>query len=214
MVSCRPTIISRGVGETREIQVPGSYMRAARVERRVMDVLPRALGHRLGVERDGVGRAVGGRHRRVGADHGLGGRRRAVELAAFVVGEGRLQGRHLVGCYASQALLIAADGGHLRDHRAQPSVGGAEHDRVARRHSWCPTNRSGRRRRRAGSAGRRSPGASRRSAPTGRRRCAGSRRWRRNRGGRAPARRIRRRRTRSRSDPAHAPSPRRSRAPW
>jgi hypothetical protein len=35
MVSCRPTIISKGVGETWEIQVPGSYMRAARVDRRV-----------------------------------------------------------------------------------------------------------------------------------------------------------------------------------
>jgi len=36
MVSLRPTIISSGVGETREIHVPGSYIRAARDERTVM----------------------------------------------------------------------------------------------------------------------------------------------------------------------------------
>ena len=36
MVSCEPTIISSGVGETREIHVPGSYIRAAREDRTVM----------------------------------------------------------------------------------------------------------------------------------------------------------------------------------
>ena len=54
-----------------------------------------------------------------------------MELAALVVGEGRLQGGHQVGGDAPQALLVAADRGHLRDHRAQPPVGGPQHDRVA-----------------------------------------------------------------------------------
>ncbi len=56
---------------------------------------------------------------------------RATELLAFVVGEGRLEGGHLVGRNASQALLVSADGGHLGNHRAQPPVGGAQDDRVA-----------------------------------------------------------------------------------
>src|SRR6185369_1741339 len=43
-----------------------------------------------------------------------------------------------VGCYSAQALLIAADGGNLRDHRPQSSVGGAEHDRVAPRIAGAP----------------------------------------------------------------------------
>ena len=47
------------------------------------------------------------------------------------VGEGRLEGGHLVGRNASQALLVSADGGHLCYDRAQPSVGGAQDDRVA-----------------------------------------------------------------------------------
>ena len=131
MASCRPTIISSGVGETREIQVPGSYMRAARVERTVTTFSQTPSGDRLVVERDGVGCAVGGGHRGIGADDSLGGRRLAVELAALVVGERRLQGGHQVGGDASQALLVAADGRHLGDHRAQPPVGGAQHDRMA-----------------------------------------------------------------------------------
>jgi len=32
IVSCMATIISKGVGETREIHAPGSYMRASRVD--------------------------------------------------------------------------------------------------------------------------------------------------------------------------------------
>ncbi len=35
MVSLRPMIINSGVGETRETHCPGSYMRAARMERTV-----------------------------------------------------------------------------------------------------------------------------------------------------------------------------------
>ena len=78
-----------------------------------------------------VGCAIGSGHRRVGADDSLGGRRFAMELAALVLGERRLQGGHQVGGNPSQALLVAADGRHLGDHRADPPVGGSQHDRMA-----------------------------------------------------------------------------------
>jgi hypothetical protein len=45
-LSSRATTISIGVGETREIQMPGSYMRAARVDRSVTSFfqMPSGMG--------------------------------------------------------------------------------------------------------------------------------------------------------------------------
>ena len=62
------------------------------------------------------------------ADDRLGGWWLAVELASLVVDETRLQRGHLVGCHATQTLLIPADRGPLDDDRTQPAVGSAEHD--------------------------------------------------------------------------------------
>src|SRR6266850_8005596 len=71
MVSRRATTISRGVGEIRETQCPGSYMRAARVERMVTLFSPSAFRNGLQVEVDGVVSAVRCGNVRVRTDDGL-----------------------------------------------------------------------------------------------------------------------------------------------
>jgi hypothetical protein len=111
----------QGVGETRAIQVPGSYMRAARVDRTVIEFVPGSIRERLQVKVHGIGRPVGRWHGRVLADDGLSPGWLTAEQGSFVGRDHLLPGGRVVGPDAALPLLVSVDGGHLGDHAFQPS---------------------------------------------------------------------------------------------
>ena len=101
-------------------------------------VVPRAIGRRLVVKSHGVGGPVGRWRCGIGTDHRLRCGRLATILTPVVVDQRRLQGVLLIGCDASQALLVAAHGRNLSDDCAKPSVCRTEHDRVPTRVAGSP----------------------------------------------------------------------------